>query len=122
VVAYLLAAATSDGIGGQSLDIAGPEVVTYGELIERIRDAMLVARPVIEVPYLTVTPVASRLSALLTGEHHDLVGPLMEGLDTDLLPRDERVTELLPLRRHSLDAAIERALRDWERHERLRAR
>lgn len=122
VLAYLLAAATSERVSGQSLDIAGPEVVTYGELVKRIRDAMLLGRPVIEIPYLTVTPVASRVSAVISGEQHDLIGPLMEGLDTDLLPRDDRVTDLLPLRRHSLDAAIERALRDWERHERLRAR
>ena len=30
-----------------SLDVGGPDVVTYGELIERIRDHMLVGRPTI---------------------------------------------------------------------------
>ena len=38
----------------------------------------------------------------------------MEGLEHDLLPRDDRAAELLGVRLHSLDAAIERALRDWE--------
>ncbi len=46
----------------------------------------------------------------------------MESLDSDLLPRDDRAAELLGVRLHSLDAAIERALRDWERVERLAAR
>ena len=46
----------------------------------------------------------------------------MESLDDDLLPRDNRAAELLGVRLHSLDAAIERALRDWEAVEPLAAR
>ena len=38
-VAYLAAAATADGIGGEALDIAGPEVLSYGAMIERIARA-----------------------------------------------------------------------------------
>jgi hypothetical protein len=38
----------------------------------------------------------------------------MAGLEGDLLPRDERAAEVLGLRMHSFDAAVERALRDWE--------
>jgi uncharacterized protein YbjT (DUF2867 family) len=122
VICYLAAAATSAGVGGMSLDIAGPDVVTYGGLIERIRDLMIVGRPVIPLPYLTLTPIASRVSALIAGERHELIGPLMEGLTSDLLPRDDRAIDLLAVRRHSLNAAIERALRDWEAAEPLVAR
>ena len=46
----------------------------------------------------------------------------MEGLEGDLLPRDGRAAALLGVRLHRLDAAIERALRDWEATEELRAR
>ena len=46
----------------------------------------------------------------------------MEGLGGDLLPRDDRAQELLPVRLHHLDAAVERALRDWEAGEELAAR
>ncbi len=121
-IGYLTAAAVSDRIGGLSLDLAGPEVVSYRELIERIRDALLLGRPLVGVPRLTVTPIASRVSAVIAGERHELIGPLMEGLGTDLLPRDERVLELIPIRRHLLNAAIERALRGLGRIEPLRAR
>ncbi len=122
VVAFLAAAATSERVGGQSLDLAGPDIVTYGQLIERIRDWILVTRPIVGLPRLTLTPIASRVSAVIAGEQHELIGPLMEGLGSDLIPRDERAGELLGVRRHSLDAAIERALRDWETAEPLRAR
>ena len=42
-VAYLAAAATASAIEGESLDIAGPEVLSYGAMIERI--AALLLRP-----------------------------------------------------------------------------
>jgi uncharacterized protein YbjT (DUF2867 family) len=122
MIEYLARAAASDAIGGQSLDIAGPDVVTYGELIELIRDEMLVGRPVLGLPGLTLTPIASRVSAIIASEDHALIGPLMEGLDEDLLPRDSRAAELLGVRRHSLTSAVERALRDWESTEPLKAR
>ncbi len=122
VLAYLTAAATSERISGPvSLDIAGPDEVSYGELIDRIRDALLVGRPPIRLGF-SLTPVASRVAAAIAGEDHALIGPLMEGLDGDLLPRDDRARELLGVRLHRLDAAIERALREWEATEDLRAR
>jgi hypothetical protein len=118
----LARAATSKPVCGRSLDAAGPDVVTYGELIERIRDHMLVGRPTVTFKKMTVTPIASRISALIAGEDHALIGPLMESLDEDLLPRDDRAAEIMGVRLHSLDSAIERALRDWEAHEPLAAR
>jgi uncharacterized protein YbjT (DUF2867 family) len=122
MIEMLARAATSSDVCGQSLDAGGREVVSYGELIDRIRDLMLVGRPTIGFRRMTVTPIASRISALIAGEDHALVGPLMESLDDDLLPRDDRAAKLLDVRLHSLDAAIERALRDWEQSEPLSAR
>jgi len=118
----LARAAENERIGGAALDIGGPDVVSYGELIDRIRHHMLVARPSISFKRLTVTPIASRISALIAGEQSELIGPLMESLATDLVVRDDRAAELLGVRLHSLDAAIEHALREWEAVEPLRAR
>ncbi len=59
---------------------------------------------------------------MIAGEDPELIGPLMESLDSDLLLRDNRAAELLGVRMHSLDAAIDRALRDWEAVEPLAAR
>ena len=47
---------------------------------------MLIARPTIGFRRLTVTPIASRIAAVIAGEKHELIGPLMESLGTDLLP------------------------------------
>jgi uncharacterized protein YbjT (DUF2867 family) len=122
VITCLVRAASATGPSPLSLDVVGPEIVTYGELIARIRDHLLLNRPLIGIPKLTLTPVASRVSALVAGEHHALIGPLMQGLNGDLLPRAELAADMFGVRLHSLDAAIERALRDWEQDEALRAR
>ena len=122
IVAMLAAAATSVAARGATLDVGGPDVVTYGELVDRIADLMLVSRPALRFKRLTVTPVASRVAAVIAGEQHELIGPLMESLESDLLPADNRAAELLGVRPHRLSAAIEHALAEWERDEPLAAR
>jgi uncharacterized protein YbjT (DUF2867 family) len=122
IVEMLVRAATVKGVGGRSLDVGGPDVVSYGELIERIGDLMLVDRPTVSFKRLTVTPIASRVAALIAGEEFELIGPLMESLGTDLLLRNDDAAALLRVKLHTLDAAIEHALGDWERREPLAAR
>ena len=122
IVEILAQCAVSDAVAGRSLDVGGPDIVSYGGLIDRIRDLMMVERPTLSLRRITVTPIASRIAAVLAGEEHELIGPLMESLDRDLLPRDDAIGELLSVRFHSLDAAIEHALREWEATEPLSAR
>lgn len=122
VLSLLTEAATNDAVSGRSLDIAGPDTVTYGELILRIRDLMLLGRPTFKFRRLMVTPIASRVAAAIAGEEPELIEPLMESLATDLLPRDDEAARLLGVRMHRLDAAIEHALAVWEQTEPLAAR
>ena len=118
----LTRAATSDRVAGQSLDLAGPDTVSYAALIDRIRHHMLLDRPTVKLKHLTVTPIASVVSSAIAGEDPGLIDPLMESLNKDLLPRDDRAAGLLGVPMHSLDSSIEHALREWEAHERLAAR
>ncbi|MEA2229477.1 MAG: hypothetical protein QOF04_3107, partial [Solirubrobacteraceae bacterium] len=122
VLSYLVAAGTSEGVDGRlSLDVGGPEVLTYAQMIERIRDLLLLNRPRVDLP-LRLTALTSRVAAAITGEDPALIEPLMGSLGHDLLPRDDRAAELLGVRLHRFDAAVEHALRDWERSEELAAR
>lgn len=122
VIELLARAGAGTAADGQSLDVGGPDVLTYGEIVERIRELMLVGRPTIGFRRVTATPFASYVAAAIAGERHELIGPLMEGLEGDLLVRDHRATQLLGVRLHSFDAAVERALREWEAEEPLAAR
>lgn len=122
VIAYLVTAGRSPDVDGPlSVDVAGPDAMSYGEMLERIRDVLLLDRPRIDLPF-ALTPVASVVAATIAGERLELIEPLMRGLGADLLPRDERAQELFPIRLHRFDAAVERSLRDWEAVEPLAAR
>jgi uncharacterized protein YbjT (DUF2867 family) len=112
----LARAATDPSVAGRSLDIAGPDVVTYGEMMERIRDLLMLGRPGIQLP-VGASAIASRIAAAITGEDHELIGPLMGSLGSDLLPRSMDAPRLLDVRLHSFDHAVERALREWEESE-----
>jgi uncharacterized protein YbjT (DUF2867 family) len=125
VVESLARAATVPGAAGRSLDVAGPDVVTYEELIARIRDHLLLSRPLVRLDRtasLVPGAVASAVAAAVAGERPELVAPLMAGLTSDLLPRADADAGLLGVRLHRLDAAVEHALGEWERGERLAAR
>jgi uncharacterized protein YbjT (DUF2867 family) len=107
---------------GLSLDIAGTDVMTYGEMLERIAEAMGVGRLPLALNR-SLTPPASAVVAAVTGQPLELVRPLMESLETDLLPRDgQEAPRLYGIRPHSFGRALDHALGEWERLEPLGAR
>jgi uncharacterized protein YbjT (DUF2867 family) len=120
VIEMLLASATAP-VGGRSLDVGGPDVLTYEEMISRIADLMLVRRPVLRLA-VNITPVASRIAAAIAAEDPELILPLMESLQGDLLMGDDHAAELLGVELHSFDSAVEHALGVWEQSEPLAAR
>jgi uncharacterized protein YbjT (DUF2867 family) len=115
----------SRSVSGRSFDIGGPDVLTYGEMISRIADSMLVRRPVLGFG-VNFTPLAGRVAAAIAAEDPELILPLMESLQGDLLPGDPNAAanaaELLGVNLHSFDSAVEHALRVWEKSEPLAAR
>jgi uncharacterized protein YbjT (DUF2867 family) len=123
VLDYLAGAATApDELGGRSWDIGGPDVMTYAAMIAGIADALMLRRPSVGID-VTLTPVASVVAAAIAGEDPALIGPLMESLEHDLLPRaDQDAAAAFGVRLHTFTAAVERALREWERTEELAGR
>jgi uncharacterized protein YbjT (DUF2867 family) len=107
---------------GRSLDIAGPDVVSYGQMIERIAESMGVGRTPLGLGF-SLTPPASAVVAAVTEQPLELVRPLMQSLEHELLPRDaDEAPRMYGIRPLSFGRAVDRALADWERTERLAAR
>ncbi|MGH2912201.1 MAG: NAD-dependent epimerase/dehydratase family protein [Solirubrobacteraceae bacterium] len=121
IVDLLASSASVASVAGRTLDVGGPDVLSYGEMVERIADLMLLRRPSVGLG-ITATPLAARLAAMLTDEHPELVLPLMEGLTGDLLPADHEAPNILDVKLHSFDSAVEHALYEWEKMEPLAAR
>ena len=120
-IAYLTAAAATPGVGGGAFDIGGPEVLSYGVMIERITALLLLARPTVRVP-VGLGGIISALAARVSGAPRELLGPLMASLGGDLLADDAPARAAFAVPLHGFDAAVEHALRDWEALEPLRGR
>jgi uncharacterized protein YbjT (DUF2867 family) len=120
-IEFLARTATTPASAGRSLDIAGPDVVSYGEMIERIAEQMGVGRTPIGLG-VSFTPPASAVVAAVTGQPLELVRPLMESLEEDLLPRDaDAAPRLYGIHPLPFERAVDRALGDWESREELAA-
>jgi uncharacterized protein YbjT (DUF2867 family) len=95
---------------GRGFDIGGPEVMTYREMIERV------ARIRGKRPFIVEVPILSpRLSSywlhLVTPVRADVARPLIEGLRTPTIVRDDAIDELLPIKKTPFDEAASAALK-----------
>jgi uncharacterized protein YbjT (DUF2867 family) len=108
-VAYLAGVCGLEEAFGQELDVGGPEVMTYREMMERIA-ALRGKRPfIVEVPVLT--PYLSSLWLhVVTPVKAGVARPLIEGLRTETVAHDDRIRELVPLELKSFDVAVREAL------------
>jgi uncharacterized protein YbjT (DUF2867 family) len=122
VIEYLARTPSVPAAEGRSLDVAGPDVMTYSEMIEQIAESMGVGRMPIGIG-ASLTPPASAVVAAVTGQPLELVRPLMESLESDILPRDpQEAPRLYGLRPRRFARALDHALAEWEAAERLGAR
>ena len=122
VIEYLARTPSVPAAEGRSLDVAGPDVMTYSEMIEQIAESMGVGRMPIGIG-ASLTPPASAVVAAVTGQPIELVRPLMESLESDILPQDpQEAPRLYGLRPRRFARAVDHALAEWEAAERLGAR
>jgi uncharacterized protein YbjT (DUF2867 family) len=122
VVDFLARTPETPMVAGRSLDVCGPDLMTYAEMIERIAEAMGVGRLPLELS-ASLTPPASAVVAAVSGQPLELVRPLMESLESDVLPRDAReAPRLYGIRPRSFERALDHALAEWESREPLGAR
>jgi uncharacterized protein YbjT (DUF2867 family) len=122
VIEFLARTPQVPAAAGRSLDVAGPDVMSYATMIERIAEAMGVGRMPLGFGR-SLTSSTSAVVAGVTGQPLELVRPLMKSLESDMLPRDaDAVARLYGIRPLPFDRAVDRALREWESREPLGAR
>ena len=109
-VEYLARAGTTLELDGPAtFDVGGATELSYGEMLLRIGELAGTPRPSIGVP-VSATPLASRVSAVLTGEDRALLEPLMHSLEFTLLPDDRAARETFALEPRPFDEAVRWAL------------
>jgi uncharacterized protein YbjT (DUF2867 family) len=109
VIDYLAGCLEHEATAGLTLDIGGPDIMTYRELMRLYARVRGMKRWIVTVPVLT-----PKLSAfwvnLITTVPAGIVYPLIEGLKNEVICRDNRIRELVPVQLKGMDEAICTAL------------
>jgi uncharacterized protein YbjT (DUF2867 family) len=107
----LLAVLDDPAVAWDTLELGGPDVVTYGELVARVRAALnRVPARELPVPYLP-PELAGTAASTLTRLDPELVLPLLRSADLDAVVRDDHARRRYPgLLRTRLYDAIADAL------------
>lgn len=112
VLFYLVSVLDHPSTSGRVLEIGGPDVLTYRDMLDRYAEvAGLRRRIVIRVPVLTPR-LSSLWVNLVTPLPYGLARPLVESLVNDVVVGPERdIRRLIPHEPLDLDEALRRAMR-----------
>ena len=113
VLFYMIAALETPATNGKTLDIGGPDVFSYAQIMREMASALgLRKRLVIRVPVLTPR-LSSLWIHLVTPLKASIARPLAEGLRNRVVCRTDEAIRLMPHEcltiRQAMDAAISQA-------------
>jgi uncharacterized protein YbjT (DUF2867 family) len=110
VVDYLVAAPDVEASSGREVQIGGPDVLSYGDMLDLMADALGVRRrPRVPVPL--ITPWLSSLwIGLVTPVDAGVARPLIEGLSTPTVVTDPSGAALFDISPIPFTEALGRAL------------
>jgi hypothetical protein len=110
VLHYLKAVLENPETAGKTIDIGGPDVLSYADLIQMLAEVMKLPKRVI-IPVPVLTPRLSSLWIhLVTPLSAEIARPLAEGLKNRVVCRNDLAKRLMPHECLSARAAMEAAL------------
>jgi uncharacterized protein YbjT (DUF2867 family) len=113
-VEYLRRAPEVPGSVGREVQIGGPDILSYGEMLDRMALAMgKRPRPQLSVPFLTPW-LSSLWLGLVTPVDTNVARPLVEGLRSETVVTDPSGAEPFGIAPITFDEALHRALREEE--------
>jgi uncharacterized protein YbjT (DUF2867 family) len=117
VLHYLVTAPDVPETSGRVLDIGGPDILPYDEIMRIMAEELkLPRRWVIPVPFLT-PKLSSLWIHLVTPISHRIAMPLAEGLRNRVVARDDEAHRLMPQTLLTIREAIRAALVRLEQHD-----
>lgn len=110
VVAYLVGVLEHPETAGDTYEIGGPDVLTYGEMLRETARAMD-RRPPVIVPVPVLTPkLSSYWVGLVTDVDFGVARELIEGLRNPVVVDDDRLADIVDVSPTSFEAAVRRAV------------
>ena len=114
MVKYLLGCLREPATAGLALDVGGPDIVTYRKMMEIYAKVRGLKRLIITVPVLT-PQLSTYWVNLVTPVPSGVVNPLVEGLRNEVICRENRIRELIPIKLTTLEESICIALQEVEK-------
>jgi uncharacterized protein YbjT (DUF2867 family) len=112
VLSYLEQAPMVPGSAGREIQIGGPDVLSYGDMLDRMADVLgRRRRPKLPVPFLTPW-LSSLWIGLVTPVDAGVARPLIEGLSTPTVVTDPSGAALFDVDPMAFDDALRSALAD----------
>lgn len=112
VLFYLIEGLTVPGTIGKTIDIGGPDILSYADLMREMALALHLRRRIV-IPVPILTPRLSSLWIhLVTPLHASIARPLAEGLRNRVVCRDDEATRIMPHQcltvREAIDASLKK--------------
>ena len=114
VISYLVGCLREPATSGLTLDIGGPDIISYRKMMMIYARVRGLHRFIFTVPVLTPQLSAYWIN-LITPVPAGIVFPLVEGLKNEVICRDNRIRDLVPLDLMSMEEAICTALTETEK-------
>jgi uncharacterized protein YbjT (DUF2867 family) len=115
VVAYLVGVLNAPETAGETYEIGGTDVLTYGEMLRRTARAMGRPAPLV-VPVPILSPkLSSYWVGLMTDVPWHVAQPLILGLKNPVVVHDDSIRDHVAVELTPFDEAVERALTDRRR-------
>jgi uncharacterized protein YbjT (DUF2867 family) len=114
VIAYLSAAPRTPASRGREIEIGGPDVLSYADMLDTVARELHKRVPLkIPVPFLTPW-LSSLWIGLVTPVDTGVARPLVEGLSTETVVTDPTAAEIFDLEPHPFAEAVREALREQD--------
>lgn len=107
---YLVGCTAVAETAGDSFDIGGPDVLTYPEMTTILAEVLGKRRWIVDLPVLTPR-LSSYWVDLVASVPASVARPLVEGLRNEVVCRENRIRDLIPIPLTSYREAVTLALR-----------
>jgi uncharacterized protein YbjT (DUF2867 family) len=114
VISYLVGCLREPATSGLTLDIGGPDIISYRKMMLIYARVRGLHRFIFTVPVLTPQLSAYWIN-LITPVPAGIVFPLVEGLKNEVICRDNRIRDLVPVDLMSMEEAICTSLTETEK-------
>jgi uncharacterized protein YbjT (DUF2867 family) len=110
VLGYLVGCAEVDATAGGTFDIGGPEILTYRQMMMQVADVLGKKLRIYGIPILSPR-LSSYWVDLVTDVPSSVARPLIDGLRSEVICRDDKIKSLVPMNLTPFREAVSLALK-----------